>query len=511
MSAPSAMPAVPRSRLERAGELLFGAALAVSVALVLLESALRIAAPYQVEFGEGNVLVSALRAARGQPVYPIPAAPPYVFSSYGPLLYGLLALLVRAFGVSFAAPRLLGALAMCGIALLLFLLLRRWTGSARVALLFGPLFLALPEVGLWSAVTRADPLAVLLALAGLYAIATAPRRWPAAALLFLAAGLVKPTLVAAPAAAFLYLLLRREPRRALALLALTGGLALAAFAALQLATGGGFAFQLLRGHPEPYSLARYLRMFALVTSEQLIPVALLLLFVLQSWRRRALSLPLLYAATALLGTLTAGMAGAASNHFLEWSAVVCLGAGMAYHDALARPPSPVRALATGALFAMVACALAFSTLVTAYRRDLAPALMAQLAGLLPYHQRLFPLDARLQPDCAALQAYLAARPGELVLSENTGAALLAGKQLAVTDPYAYTQLVLRGKLDPAPLVELVRARRFAAIVMAEDIATLRTRGTDRWAPALLAAAEQAYTLDRRFECANGGAVYLPAP
>lgn len=495
--------APPRPLVERLVELLFALCLAASVGVVLVESVQRAFAPYQVEFGEGNVLASAIGAARGEAVYPLPAAPPYVFSSYGPLLYAVEGLLVRAFGVSFTAPRLLSLLAMLGVTALLILLLRRWTGSWRVALLFGPLFLALPAVGLWVAVARADPLALLLSTAGLFAIATSPRRWPLAALLFVAALFVKPTFVAAPAASFCYLLARRERRAALGLAGLCAGLGLAALAALQVATRGGFVFQLVTAHPEPYSLRRYLRILAMLTRKQLVPVVMLAAFVWHDGRRRMLTLPLLFVTAATLGTLTAGMAGAASNHLLEWSAAVCLGTGLAYHVA-GQSGRLWQVLRVCGLLAMAGSALLFSFLLW-----LAPQQIKDAAVVLPHLQRLFPIEPRLEPGCAELQRYLAARAGTAVLSENTGAALLAGKTLLVTDPYAYTQLVVSGKWRAAPLDDLIRARRIETIVLAHEPAKLRSFRWDRWPPALLTAIEQNYVVDRHFECTNGTVAYVP--
>lgn len=487
-----------QSPLDRLAEWLWAACVAGGVLLVLVESVQRIAAPYQVEFGEGNVLASSIRMARGEPVYPLHSGPPYVFSSYGPLLYWLLSLVVRAFGVSFAAPRLLSLLAMCAVALLLTLLLRRWTGSWRPALLFGPLFLTIPEASIWAGIVRADVFALALSFAGLYAVATAPRRWPLAALFYVCALAVKPTLVAAPAATFLYLLARGERRHAGGFAALFAALVLAGFGGLQLATGGGFAAQVFGGHPEPYSLSRYLWILRLIVSAQLLPTLLVAAFLVHDAARRRVTLPMLFIATALAGTLTAGMAGAASNHFLEWSAAVCLGAGMAYHVI-------ARGARTAALLAMAACAVALS-----FYYWLAPpsgwdAVMVRL----PYQQRLFPPDPRLDPECDELRRYLATRPGEPVLSENTGTALVAGRKLLLTDPYAYAQLVGHGKWNAPPLDDLVRARAVPTIVLSQDIATLRARRWDRWPPALLDAVEQHYTLDLRFECRDGGGAYVP--
>jgi len=489
-----------RSALDRAADLAWAVCLAGGVLAVLAEGALRIAAPYQVEFGEGNVLASAARMARGDSVYPLPAEPPYVFSTYGPLLYGLLSLAVRVFGVSFAAPRVLSALAMCAVALLLTLLLRRWTGSWRPALLFGPLFLTIPEASLWMALVRADVFALALSFAGLYAVAASPRRWPLAALLYVAALAVKPTLVAAAAATFFYLLARRGGRAATGFAALYAGLVLGGFGALQLATGGGFAAQVFGGHPEPYSFARYLWILRLMVLAQLLPVLLVVAFLVHDARRRLVTLPMLFVATAFAGTLTAGMAGAASNHFLEWSAAVCLGAGLAYHVA----PRGVR---NAALLGMAACAVALSI----YYWLAPPSSWDAVMLRLPYQQRLFPPDARLDPECYELRRYLATRPGEPILSENTGTALVAGRKLLVTDPYAYAQLVMHGKWQAPPLEELVRRREVPTVVLSGEVAELRARRWDRWSPAMLDAIEQHYTLDLRFECRDGAAAYVPKP
>jgi hypothetical protein len=497
--------AASRPLVERLAEMLFGLCVAATVALVLVESAQRAAMPHQVEFGEGNVLSTAMRMARGEAAYPLPSQPPYHFSTYGPLIYWIFSLLVRAFGVSFLAPRVLSVLAMCGVAVLAVLLLRRWTGSWRVALLFGPLFLALPEVGLWASVMRADPLALLCSTLGLFTIATGTRRWPVAGLLFVAALFMKPTFIAAPAACFLYLLARRERRAAFGLAGLCAALGLATFAVLQVRTGGGFAWQLFEGHPEPYSLRRYLWIFGWVTREQLIPVLMLAAFVWHDARRRIVTLPLLFAVTATLATASAGMSGAASNHFLEWSLVVCLGAGLAYH--LASQASLFwRTLRVCALYGMSASALLFSLLLW-----MMPNRSDDIFVAIPYMQRLFPLDDRYEPGCVELQRYLAARPGRPIISENTGAALLAGRPLLLDDPYAYTQLVVNGKWQAPVLDDLLRARAVDTVVLAHEPAKLRAYDWDRWPPGFLAALEQNYVIERYFECRNGTVVYAPAP
>lgn len=494
-------------------ELLFASLVAAGVVVAAVEAAAKVLAPYQLEFGEGNVLASAIRVAQGETPYPPLAQPPHVFSQYGPLLYWILGPLVRWFGVGFAVPRLLTLIAFGSATALLVALLRRWTGSWRTGLLFGCLFVSLPEAGLWVALLRADALALAFSLAGVYAVSGNTRRWPVAALLFLAAILVKPTLVAAPAAVFLYLLLRRQTRDALGFGAVFAVGALLSFAALQWATGGAFAFHLFGSHAEPYTLRHYGLLAGLVMREQLIPTVMLAAFVAASVPAaagRRPTLPLLYLGMALLGTLSAGIAGAASNHFLEWSAAVALGAGLAYHAAGQSPSPFARPLRSAALLAMVISALLFSSLLWLAQAATGGGPAATLASILPYQQRLFPV-AELPQDCAALPRYLAALPGERMIAENTGAVLLAGKTLLLTDPFTYAQLVLAGKLSSAPIEDQVRRRQVQAIVLSQEAAGLRADGTDRWTPSLLTAVEQNYLVDRYFDCPHGNVVYLPRP
>ena len=496
--------------LERVAEILFAMLLAAGAILLLVEGTLSALSPYQLEFGEGNVLASSLRMARGESVYlPITAQPPYIFSPYGPLLYGIQAPLLRWFGTSFAPGRFLSLLATFVSAALLVLLLQRWTHSWRIALLFGMLYPSLPEVGMWAPILRADPLAVAFSLAGLYVISVTTRRWPLATMFFLAAMLVKPTLVAAPAAVFLYMLVEKQPRRALAFAATMASALLLIIFWGQHVTAGGFLSQLVGSHPESYTLKHYAAVATLVGREQFIPTLMVVAFVVVSVRRRAVTLPLLYLAMALLSTFSGGMAGASANHFLDWMAAVCVGAGMAYSFAEEGPSILARQACSVALLGMVVCALLFSTLAWLTWTEVEPGPLDQVAGLVPYAQRIFPIDTSVPQGCIELQHYLQALPGEHVVSEETGDAVLSGKTLLITDPYSYGQLVINGKLPGKPLEDMLRAHQIAAVVLAHDVPRLRADKTDRWSTSFLNAVEQDYQLDRSFECTNGKAAYLP--
>jgi len=65
------------------------------------------AVSYQLNYEEGNILNSAVRIIHGANPYPAVQPPVYVFNTYGPVVYYLIAPLVKLFGPSFEYPRML--------------------------------------------------------------------------------------------------------------------------------------------------------------------------------------------------------------------------------------------------------------------------------------------------------------------------------------------------------------------------------------------------------------------
>ena len=514
------------AKLTAASEWLLAAAVILGVLSAGWQAVYKITAPYQLDYGEGVVLAGALRVAQGQSLYPPVKGVPYVIDPWGPVLYLLLAAPARIFGASFVAPRLLSAAATLASTLFLFLLLRLWTRSRKVALIFSLLYLSLPVIRVWSWLLRPDHFGLAFSLAGIYLFAARPRRWLIAACLFVAAAFIKPTFIAAPLAVFLYLLAQKQRSRALGFAIYTAGMGLAAFAIMQGLTGGNFAFHFLRTHPG-YALAHFVGMTALVVWG--FPALDLLgwIFVAQSlWRSRYL-LPVLYFCTSKLVTLSSGNEGASGNHFLEWAATLCLVAGVAY-DCLSRqqPRRVYSQLACSlAVVGVVASLMVFFPLVfMPWQRldqkiDLAlleySPIRGQFAGLL---RTADPRDSM----CPELQAFLRRQVGSRALSENVGTALLSGRRLLVTEPFIYRQLVSRSELSAEPLAAMIRSRQVDFIILNQETPQLRLprKGTGRswwweregpWPSSILDGIEENYAVSGHFQCPNAAVVYLPRP
>ncbi|NTU83612.1 MAG: hypothetical protein HGA45_30290 [Chloroflexales bacterium] len=306
---------------------------------------------YPLDYGEGPLLaqVEALRA--GVPIwrlYADPAATPYLIINYPPLYLLLTAALTPLAGSALSAGRLISLLAALGCVAAIAALAgegRRSIGQSRsagqrVASILRPslfvalLLLTVPIVREWAALMRVDMLGVCLGLWGLVILVRAPRvtalRAALAGLLMAACLLTKPSLIAAPGAAALWLAWRtlRAPaamrREALVAslslamtLALAGGLA---FGLLQWASGGWFALHVVAANANRWEagLARgfWAQQIALrwpLALAATITVAWAL------WRGRGGAL-LLAGLYTLIGAVTAagvGKVGAYSNYFLE--------------------------------------------------------------------------------------------------------------------------------------------------------------------------------------------------
>jgi hypothetical protein len=147
--------------------------MALLFAVMYLATALpRVYYPYDLDFIEDGLLMTAWRVAEGQPVYVAPNAD-FVPHVYMPLYTWLGGLLFRFTGPGFVPLRLLSLAATLGSATLLFAIARRISGFTWLGLVSAGLFLGGYRIsGFWYELARVDSLFVFLLLAGLW-LATA--------------------------------------------------------------------------------------------------------------------------------------------------------------------------------------------------------------------------------------------------------------------------------------------------------------------------------------------------
>ena len=454
------------------------AATMVACALVTIETAVRILQqPFELNFGEADVLNAGVRIVKGLTPYPNPREWPVILNPYGPVFYLGVALAVKIFGVGFAAPRLLVLSAAVGLVVVLMLLLWRWTHNWAVAVAFACAFLWF-QTALWATVLRVDVPAVALSLLGLYLFVAHPRKWVGAAMVFVLALLCKITAVAAPAACVLWLLWKRNPVRAAKFAGLLALLLALGFAVTQWWSGGYFLFHTFWTHPDLYDWHLLWRK----TTEQLLAnwvfALLTLIYLANAVRLRRLELPFFYICLALLGTVTAGKVGANTNHLLESSAALCLGGGLGW-TALAEAASLSRRAT--AFMGLVAVGIAAGT-------------------LLSYHSLDYGWTGA---GCAAVYDAVRRSPGERVLSENVGAVVLAGKEVMISDPFVYTQLVERAGWSDRELQERIRQHYFDLIVIGGPLYS------QRWSAGVRQTIAERYRAIASSSCPDANTMLVP--
>jgi nucleotide-binding universal stress UspA family protein len=220
----------------------------------------------------------------------------------------------------------------------------------------------------------------------------------------------------------------------------------------------------------------------LISTYFLVVLALALVYYLRS--RPELSLPLIYLGVSFLTLLSFGKIGAHSNYFLEWNAVLCCCAGVAYSSlrTLSDSRNFVSTLMPGALALMVVVNL----------------------------HRPTPDPFKQFTECRQAYEYVKDYPGRRILSENLGAVVIAGKPPVVMDPFSWTQMIVHGGWPDTEIVDLIRSRQIDLVVLGSDVKDRSNQlFRERWPKSVADAIEQNYRLVHTFNCTDANFVYRP--
>jgi hypothetical protein len=481
---PQLEPATAPPLLHRA-EMFLALCVALGAIAAIIGAIHNIPRRYQVNYVEGNILNTGALMAHNAVPYPDPHGLPSVISSYGPVTYLLMAGLFKIFGVSFTSARLLVFLSAVAISALLAVAIAKLTGSNWLALLFGPLYISLPWARHWIYTLRVDLIAVALTLAGLTIFIVRPRRWMWAALLFTLGLFTKPTVVAAPAACLIWLLMRKQWKQAAGFSAAMLLTMMVSLLFVERWLGGWYLFHIIGTHPDPYLLYRLYTLEKPFVLTQAVLLVMATGYSVACIRTRTASVPALYFGFCCLTSLTAGKLGADGNHLLELLAATCLAGALGYQQLSKnmrfRRFAPV-----------VPIALAASIMVLAVMRAI----------------------PRLDPDrpnftgCNEAYAFVKDYHGQNMLSENVGALVLGKKPVLISDPYVYGQLVMHSGWSDRELEQLVNAQWFDLIVMSGGTAAMRSRGLEqRWPPDLLPVIDANYRITHQFACQDAEAMF----
>ena len=473
-------------------------ALGRSLLLFLDYMRILITFPFNVDYGEGPILAQVMRLSHGQNIYPTDLTSlPFTIGNYPPFYHLLQLPFAWIFGPAFWYGRVINLLSQLAAVVFIALTLYTVTNDSLAAAVGGALLLAIPYILQWSGFVRVDAFALGISWAGLFVIA----RWPqqrkglvVAALWLTVAIFTRQSYgLAAPFAAFVWLLSHKPRRRAFELAAWTGGFSLALFVLFNLLSAGGFYFNVISANVNPFtwlSVKDYVTQlwvhmgYLLVTS--LIYLALALWLQQKVWW---LAAPYLLASTA--SAITIGKAGSNVNYLFELSAAL--------------------AFIAGAFLAWPGVTLDGSKWVGrrwGLKLVMMVLLVLQINGL--YHWTLkdyysWPVNRALwERDSIARMAHLVAQAEKPVLADEfMGLIPLEGKPL-VFQPFEFKQLVTGGLWDQTPMIAAINSRQFDLILL-YDPPTWKSR-QERWTPQQLRAIESNYILAERLAQTR---VYLP--
>jgi uncharacterized membrane protein YccF (DUF307 family) len=352
----------------------------------------------------------------------------------------------------------------------------------------GAFLLTLPYILHWAGFVRVDSLALGVSWGALFVVVRWPE--PRKAILLTAALLTGAIFtrqsygLAAPFAAFVWLLSRQPRWRAFELAAWTGGFSASLFLLLNGLTGGGFFFNIVTANVNPFiwdNLWNYWNAmrehlpYLLITSAIYVLAAVWL-------RQKAWWLAAPYFLAASASALTIGKDGSNVNYLFEFSAALALLAGL-----MVAWPGPAwqgRAW-VGKRWWLKALLVVL--------------LAVQIDGLYAWNLKdyyAWPTHrARHErQEIAEMIALVENASGPVLADEFMGLVVLAGKRLAF-QPFEYKQLVAGQVWDEQPFLEAIYDQKFALMLLF-DPEGWDSRGA-RWTPAQLSAIESHYVLKMR--------------
>lgn len=479
----------------------FGISALVAALYALAYQLLCIHFRYSLDYGEAPLVDQALRLSQGMNIYLTDLShAPYTISNYPPLYVVLLALGVKLFGVAngFVVGRSISALASWIAAACVYTIIHNFSKNRLASLVGAGVFIAFPFVTFWSPFARIDMLALALSLGALAILTKVPLSWPrliTAALLLLAAIFTRQSYaLAAPMAAFVWLL-SQDRRKAIGLALLVGFPALALFLLLNNLTAGGFAFNIITANINAYDLPNLTQNLINFFHSSLIPILFGLLSFALTWGVNKMGfLSTSYLVGAFLSALTVGKAGSNVNYLLELCAALalCTGGVIAWanqprnaspNEAGMGAPTAVPSLLGSALVLVLTAGLIHSLYITStrYAYSLETGL-DNTAGLIE------------------LEAYVKDTPGLILADEYMGMLTLQGRPLVI-QPFEVTQLAYAGMWDQTPLLTSIAEQEFDAIILYDQWWSLT-----RWTPEMLAAIQQHYSYTKYLA---GNKIYTP--
>lgn len=449
--------------------------------------------PYELDSGEGLSLLRAIELSQGHNIYTPISSPPYVVANYPPVHDVVIAGFVRAFGPVLLPGRLLSITSAILAGVFIYFIVWLQTMNRGAAVISGLLFPSSGWVINWSVLCRVDMIALMLSLAGMTLFIQAMRKRRGlfaclSAIFFTAALFTRQSAVAAPAACFATLAVlrwkqwqscnkgmqskdeRKDLRIAAAFSSTLVLCFLTALVVLMALTKGELWRHVVTYTAGSYSLLGLFYLFKSFLWAHGIILALSIVYVAFRCWKRDFSVLVLFWIFSFLVALTAGKIGATINYFIELWGASCILVGLVLAGLAERSRHFKRLEEYGVL----AC-LSLQLFLSAKAVDrTTPSASHESAGY-------------------SVEQIVSDTPGE-VLSEYPGYLALANKDLHF-QPFAMSQLALRGLWDQRIILQEIAERRFQVII----VSNVGPRW-GRWTPEMIEMIRKHYRMVKTVSC-----------
>jgi len=433
--------------------------------------------PYSVDYGEGPILDQVMRLSKFQNIYKTEIKrQPFTITNYPPLYQAVQVPFAWIFGPAYWYGRGLSTLSVIAAAIFIALILGVTTKDWLAGALGGLMLLAVPYILHWAPFCRVDSFALGLSMAGVFVIA----RWPDSRKGVIISGLLLAAAVytrqsyalAAPPAAFFWLIGNRRWKRAFQLVGVVAGVGFVVLLLLMLITRGGFFFNIVTANVNPfhwdavrgYRNAIWRNMRYIVISSAL--------FLAGAWWLKSkiwwLAIPYLIGGT--ISAITIGKAGSNVNYLFEFSAGISLVAGAVI-------AAPGKRLWWLKIPLILLLAWQVNKLYVWTNTDYYPWTMGRV-------------DKERTTIKLLLDKVHQAK-GPVLADEFMGLVVLDGRQLYF-QPFEFKQLAIAGVWDETPFIDAVQNKEFGMILLYAPRTWDSRR--ERWTRAQLDAIEDNYVL-----------------
>lgn len=439
--------------------------------------------PYQLSYGEGFILNQVALITRGESIYQDITTSPFIVSNYPPVYPYLCALFVKLGGVSFGIGRLISALAtlLCGI--IIYGIIKNaykveTPGVTQIAFMSLLFFLASPHICNYFPLFRVDALALLLSLFGLYCVFVFRDRGCVYISIpfFILALYTKQNFIAAPAAAFIYLIFKNV-KRGVGFAIIFGTVYGSIFLLLNVLTRGQFYLHTIVYNANPFDIISVFKFYISALQVHALLCAFAVASIVRGVLKRDVSLFVLYCILAAGTALAVGKVGSNLNYFGEMIAASCILLGMLVTESTLIQKKHSILIGAGLILQLI------------------------LFAHIPFVTGYTPTQADLK-DAREVSSIISTTP-DPILSENSGL-LVINKRTVVFQPFICTQLTNQGLWDQEPFVRGIRERKFPLIILTFDVDCNVDR--ERLTDEMVAAIQENYYIEHRI-----GEYYLYNP